>query len=165
MSDRTRTYSWEDPLLGAQAALTMSGLAYMQKLAAGELPSPPIGITMNFRGMEVSKGQATFYAEPAEFHYNPIGVVHGGFHSTLLDSALGCAVHTTLEQGFGYTTLELHVNMVRALTKEVGTVRAVASVIHVGRQMATAEAKLLDAHDKLYAHATTTCLIFEIPKG
>ncbi len=108
---------------------------------------------------EVSEGRVIFTCVPHEWHYNPIGVVHGGLAATLLDSAMGCCVQTMLPMGVGYTTLELSVNYIRAMTLKTGEVRAIAEIIHSGRQTATAQAKILDADSKLYAHGTTTCLI------
>ncbi|MFL6332608.1 MAG: PaaI family thioesterase [Pyrinomonadaceae bacterium] len=157
---RTRTFSWEDPKALAEAAHGLSGLEFLKKVASGELPRPPISALMNFGLAELEKGRAVFTVEPAEYHYNPIGVVHGGLAATLLDSAMGCAVHSVLPAGAGYTTLEIKVNYVRALTAETGGVRCEARVIHVGGRTATAEGKVLDAASKLYAHATTTCIIF-----
>jgi uncharacterized protein (TIGR00369 family) len=100
---------------------------------------------------------------PAEEHYNPIGSVHGGIIATLLDSVMGCAVHSLLPQGRGYTTLEIKVNYLRAVTHATGRITAEGSALHLGRQMATAEARLRDGSDRLYAHATTTCLVFDLP--
>ena len=157
---RTRTVNWEDPRALAEAGRGLSGLAYLRRMIAGELPRPPFGALLDFGLAELEEGRAVFTVEPAEFHYNPIGVVHGGLAATLLDSAMGCAVHSTLPAGAGYTTLELKVNYVRALTAETGEVRCEAEVIHVGGRTATAEGKVLDAGGKLYAHATTTCIIF-----
>ena len=157
---RTRTFTWEDPRSLAEAARGLSGLEFLRKVVSGELPRPPISALMNFGLAELSEGRAVFTVEPAEYHYNPIGVVHGGLAATLLDSAMGCAVHSTLPAGAGYTTLEVKVNFVRALTAETGLVRCEAEVIHVGGRTATAEGKMLDAAGKLYAHATTTCIIF-----
>ena len=157
---RTRTVSWEDPKALAGAARGLTGLEFLRKVASGELPPPPISALMNFGVAEIGEGRAVFTAEPAEYHYNPIGVVHGGLAATLLDSAMGCAVHSTLPAGAGYTTLEVKVNFVRPLTAETGEVRCEAEVIHVGGRTATAEGKVLDAAGKLYAHATTTCIIF-----
>jgi uncharacterized protein (TIGR00369 family) len=157
---RTRTFGWEDPKALAEAARGLTGLEFLRKVASGELPPPPIGALMNFGLAELGEGRAVFTVEPAEYHYNPIGVVHGGLAATLLDSAMGCAVHSTLPAGAGYTTLEIKVNYVRALTAETGKVRCEARVIHVGGRTATAEGKVLDAAGKLYAHATTTCIIF-----
>ena len=157
---RTRTVSWEDPKALAEAARGLTGLEFLQKVVSGELPRPPISALMDFGLAELEEGRAVFTVRPGEYHYNPIGVVHGGLAATLLDSAMGCAVHSTLPAGAGYTTLEIKVNYVRALTAETGEVRCEARVIHVGGRTATAEGKVLDAAGKLYAHATTTCIIF-----
>ena len=159
-SARTRHISWEDPRALAASARGLTGLEYLRKIVAGELPRPPISALMNFGLAEVGEGRAVFSAEPAEYHYNPIGVVHGGLAATLLDSAMGCAVHSLLPAGAGYTTLEIKVNYVRPLTAETGTVRCEARVIHLGGRTATAEGKVVDEGGKLYAHATTTCIIF-----
>jgi len=158
--ERTLTVSWEDPRALAEAGRGLSGLEYLQKIVAGELPRPPISALLNFGLVELSEGHAVFAVEPAEYHYNPIGVVHGGLAATLLDSAMGCAVHSMLPAGAGYTTLELKVNFVRAMTAETGLVRCEAKLIHLGGRTATAEGRIVDADGKLYAHATTTCLIF-----
>lgn len=147
-------------MIGAQVAPTMSGMEYLQAIIRGEIPPPPIARLMDFDLVEIAPGRAVFSVEPAEYHYNPIGVVHGGLASTLLDSALGCAIHTMLPAGTGYTTVELHVNFLRPLTTTTGRVRCEADVLHVGRSMGTAQAKILDAAGKLYGHATTTCMIF-----
>ena len=165
-SERTLTIRWKDPRVFAEAGRGLSGLELLQKVVAGELPRPPIADLMNFDLVEVSDGFAVFTVEPAEYHYNPIGVVHGGLAATLLDSAMGCAVHTTLPPGVVYTTLEVKVNFVRALTMQTGLVRCEAKVIHTGARTATAEARLIDTSGKLYAHGTTTCLVIrEAQKG
>lgn len=156
---RTRTITWHDPIASAAAGRELSGLAYLQAMVRGELPRPPIGILMDFNVAEVEKGRVVFEVEPAEFHYNPIGMVHGGLAATLCDSALGCAVHSTLPVGTGYTTVDLNLTYLRPLTRETGKVRAIAEVLHSGGRIATAQAKLVDAAGKLYATATTTCLI------
>lgn len=158
--ERTLTVSWEDPRALAEAGRNLSGLEYLQKIVAGELPRPPISALMNFGLAELSEGHAAFDVEPAEYHYNPIGVVHGGLAATLLDSAMGCAIHSMLPAGVGYTTLEIKVNFIRAMTAETGRVRCEAKVIHLGGRTATAEGRILDEEGKLYAHGTTTCLIF-----
>jgi uncharacterized protein (TIGR00369 family) len=157
---RTRTVIWEDPRALAKAADGLSGLEYLQKIVSGELPPPPIGALMNFRISELSEGHAVFTVEPAEYHYNPIGVVHGGVAATLLDSAMGCAVHSMLPAGVSYTTLEIKVNYIRPMTVETGLVRCEANIIHVGGRTATAEARIVDEKGKVYAHGTTTCIIF-----
>jgi len=157
---RTRTITWEDPRALAKAAVGLSGMEYLQKIISGELPPPPLAALMNFRIAELSEGHAVFTVEPAEYHYNPIGVVHGGLAATLLDSAMGCAVHSTLPAGAGYTTLEIKVNFVRPISAETGLVRSEANIIHVGGRTAVAEGKILDQQGKLYAHGTTTCIVF-----
>ena len=157
---RTRTITWEDPRSLAEAGKGLSGLEYLQKIAAGELPRPPIGTLMDFGLAELGEGRAVFTVKPAEYHYNPIGVVHGGLAATLLDSAMGCAVHSTLPAGAGYTTLEIKVNYVRAMTAETGLVRCEAQVVYIGGRTATAEGRIVDESGKLYAHGTTTCIIF-----
>lgn len=141
----------------------LSGLQAMQSMLRGELPYPPIARTLDFQLMEVAEGVAVFQGTPGVAHLNPMGTVHGGWFSTLLDSALGCAVHTRMQPGRGYTTAELSVNIVKALTPKVQRVRAEGRVIHCGRQLATAEARLVGADGTLYAHATTTCLVFDMP--
>lgn len=160
MSDaRTRTYTWEDPLGAIEGAAGLSGLEVMQRMASGELARPPIADTLGFRLVAAERGRAVFECEPAEFHYNPIGTVHAGLASTLLDSAMGCAFVTTLEQLVGWTTLELKANFTRPLTADTGLVRCTGSVIHPGRTIVTTEARLEDADGRLYAHGTSTILV------
>jgi uncharacterized protein (TIGR00369 family) len=141
----------------------LSGLAMMQAMLDGRLPFAAIAQTLDFLIVEVGPGRAVFQGTPGPQLLNPLGTVHGGWFATLLDSALGCAVHTMLPPGRGYTTAELGVNMVRALTPKVPRVRAEGRVIHCGRQLATAEARLVGPDGTLYAHATTTCLVFDLP--
>lgn len=141
---------------------SMSGKALFQAMFAGELPSPPIGETLDFIPIHIENGNALFQGRPSQQHYNPLGSVHGGWFCTILDSAVGCAIHSTLPAGKGYTTLEIKVNMIRALTEAIPLVRAEANIIHVGRQTATAEGRIVGPDGKLYAHATTTCLIFDM---
>lgn len=157
---RTRTFTWADPHALAEAGRGLSGMEYLQRIVSGELPRPPISSALDFGLAELAEGRAVFTVEPKEFHYNPIGVVHGGLAATLLDSAMGCAVHSTLPAGAGYTTLELKVNFIRPMTAETGEVRCEAEVIHVGGRTATAEGRIVDSRGRLYAHATTTCIIF-----
>ena len=156
---RTRTFTWEDPIPAAQASRTMSGMDYLHAIASGTVPPPPIAVMLNMWPSEVAEGRVVFTTEPAEYHYNPIGSVHGGVAATLLDSAMGCAVQSLLPAGVGYTTLELKVNYVRPMTRDTGPVRCEGTVIHLGGKVATAEGRITDAGGKLYAHATTTCLI------
>ena len=138
-----------------------TGMAMFEAIFSGELPAPPIGRTLNFLPIHIEPGRAVFQGRPQLQHYNPMGTVHGGWFATLLDSAMGCAVHSTLPAGKGYTTLELKLNIVRPLTEAVPLVRAEGKLVHAGRQIATAEGRLVGPDGKLYAHATTTCMIFE----
>lgn len=140
-----------------------TGLEIMQAMLRGELPYPPIARTLDFTIVEVGPGVAVFQGTPGTAHYNPLGSVHGGWFATLLDSALGCAVHTMMPPGRAYTTAELHVNLVRAITTRVPRVRAEGRVVHCGRQLATAEARLVGPDGTLYAHGSTTCLVFAAP--
>jgi len=140
----------------------MTGLQMMQAMLAGKLPYPPIARTLDFQLLEVDDGRALFQGTPGPVHLNPMGGIHGGWYATLLDSALGCAVHTKMPAGRGYTTAELGVNLVRAIGNKAPRVRAEGKVIHCGRQLATAEARLYGPDGTLYAHATTTCLVFEL---
>ena len=139
-----------------------TGLEVMQAMLRGELPYPPMAKTLAFTIIEVEPGRAVFQGTPGFEHYNPLGSVHGGWFATLLDSALGCAIHTMMPAGRAYTTAELGVNLVRAITTKVPRVRAEGRVIHCGRQLATAEARLLGPDGTLYAHGSTTCLVFEL---
>jgi uncharacterized protein (TIGR00369 family) len=140
-----------------------NGLQIMQAMLAGEIPYPHITDTLDFSLVEVELGKATFQGTPQLKHYNPLGSVHGGWFATMLDSAMGCAVQTMMPAGRGYTTAELSVNIVRAASEKTGPLRAIGSVIHCGRQLATADGRLVGPDGKLYAHATTTCLVFELP--
>jgi uncharacterized protein (TIGR00369 family) len=136
------------------------GLGFLQGIINGTLPQPPISELLGFHLVEAENGRAAFEGMPEFRHYNPIGTVHAGFAATLLDSALGCAICSTLAKGDVWTTLELKLNLVRPLTKNTGPVRAQGRVIHRGRTVATSEGDLKDRAGKLYAHATTTCMIF-----
>lgn len=140
----------------------LSGFDFLTAIANGELPQPPIAELMDFRLTKVDSGKVVFEGTPGPQHYNPIGSVHGGFAATVLDSVMGCGVHSTLPAGTGYTTVELKVNFVRAITLETGRVRAESRVIHQGSRIATAEGQLYGADGKLLAHGTTTCLIFSM---
>jgi uncharacterized protein (TIGR00369 family) len=161
-SSRRRTLVWQDPVATAAAGATMSGLEYMRVIVAAELPPPPIAVTMRLRPIELEEGRVVFEGEPGEEHYNPIGVVHGGYAATLLDSALGCAVHTTLPAGSGYTSLGLEAKFVRPILRDTGRVLCEANVIYRGRRQATAEAKLSAAESgKLLAHGQATLMILE----
>lgn len=157
---RSLTIQWQDPLASAAEGLKLGGLQYMQAVRDGVIPPAPIAVLMNMALDDVAEGRAVFSAEPGEEHYNPIGVVHGGFMATLLDSVAGCAVHTTLAQGEAYTTLTLEVKNLRPLTRDTGRVRAEGTVEYRGRRQATADAKLYaEETGKLLASATSTCMI------
>jgi uncharacterized protein (TIGR00369 family) len=157
---RERTYTWSDPAVSAEAAATTSGLDILRGMMAGQLPRPPVADTLDLHLLEVEAGRVVFAMTAQEWHYNPIGSVHGGVISTLVDSALGCAVHSLLPVGTRYTSLELKVNFVRAVTSRTGQIRCEGTVLSFGRRSATAEAKVTSADGKLLAHATTTCMIF-----
>ncbi len=156
---RTKQVSWEDPHQLAEAARDVSGLEFLRSMIEGRLPRPPIASLLGFTLVDVGEGWAVFEAEVGEEHYNPIGVVHGGLAGLLADSAMGCAVQSTLTAGSGYTTLEYKVNLVRPITAETRLIRCRAEIVHAGRRTGTAEARVTDASGRLLAHATTTCLI------
>lgn len=160
---RSRTYEWEDPAVSASEVGRASGLDFLRAMIDGRLPGPPIGATLGMRLEEVEHGRAVFSLEPGEEHYNPIGSVHGGIYATLLDSAAGCAVQTTLPQGMAYTSLDLTVKFLRPITVDTGKVRAVGTVLNGGRRTALAQAELYDGTDRLLAHATSSCLLFPAP--
>ncbi len=157
MSERVRSYTWSDPIRFDPERV--SGFDYLRAVAAGELPQPPIAATLGIRLAEVTEGAAVFEAEPADFHVNPLGVVHGGLALTLVDSAAGCAVQSALPAGASYTTLETKVNMVRAVLVSTGLLRCFGRIVHLGRTTATAEARVEDTEGKLYAHGTSTLLV------
>ena len=146
----------------AEQVRGLSGLQTMRAMRDGQIPFASIAQTLDFLLVEVDEGRAVFQGAPGAQHLNPMGTVHGGWFATLLDSALGCAVHTLMPPGRAYTTAELSVNIVRALTPKVARVRAIGQVVHCGRQLATAEARLVGPDGTLYAHATTTCLVFDL---
>lgn len=158
--DTARTISWDDPNELGRLARDLSGLEYMRRLIADKL-RVPIGATLGFQLVEVSEGTAVFEAEAGPWAYNPIGSVHGGWYAAVLDAPLGVALHTLLPKGVGYTTLELKVNLVRPVQPDTGVLRAIGRVVHRGRRTAVTEARMEDAAGRLYAHATSTCLILE----
>ena len=160
--DALRARTREPGLADAARAASLSGLAFLQAIVAGEIPDPPITRTLDYYLLEVGPGRAVFQGMPGRAHYNPIATVHGGWHATLLDSAMACAVHTLVEAGRAYTTLEFKIHCVRALTDRTGPVRAEGKVIASGKRTATAEGRLLDADGKLYSHGTSTCLLFDL---
>ena len=160
--ERRRDVRWDDPTVSVEAAGRLAGLPFLEAIRDGRLPSPPVSRLLGFTLADVEPGRAVFECEPSEAQYNPTGSVHGGVISTLLDSALSCAVHSTLAAGTGSTTVEIKVNFVRPVVVGAGQLRAEGRVIHAGSRLATAEARLTDQTGKLYAHAVGTCLIFAV---
>lgn len=160
MTARERTIRWEDPLAAAQAARELSGLDALRAMLAGRLPNPPILETIGFDAVEVEEGRMVFALEPDESLYNPIGSIHGGVAATLLDSAMGCAVHSTLPAGRGYTTIDLHVRYLRPMSTTTGRVLAEGVVTHRGRTLVTAEGRVVvEETGKVIATATTSCVL------
>jgi uncharacterized protein (TIGR00369 family) len=141
----------------------MDGLALLQAMMAGDGPTAPIAHTLDYLLVEVGPGRAVFQGTPGPAFFNPMGGIHGGWYATLLDSALGCAVHTVMPAGRAYTTSQINIHLVRGIGPQVQRVRAEGQVVHAGRQMATAEARLVGPDGTLYAHGTTTCLVFDLP--
>jgi uncharacterized protein (TIGR00369 family) len=160
---RERTYTWQDPAPTLEALLGRPGIEVLLAMGTGELPVPPIMDTMAFEGFSAEVGHVRFTLVPREFHYNPLGTVHGGVIATLLDSAAGCAVHSVLPAGEGYTSVDLVTKYLRPVTSATGEITAEGTVISRGSRTALAEARLTDARGRLLAHATSTCLIFPIP--
>lgn len=156
---------WEDPTQDIAAATQLTGLAYMQALQRREMRPAPIAVLMDFVLDSVADGHAIFKGTPGERHFNPLGTVHGGYAATLLDSALGCAVHTILPQGKAYGTAQLNIHLTRPITPAVGLLIAEARVLHRGSRSATAEGTLKDENGKLYAHGSATCFIFSLSEG
>ena len=143
---------------------SMPGIDFVRAIFEGRLPSPPIMQTVEPFDSTAEPGVVTFQSIPGFRHYNPIGSVHGSYAAALLDSAMGLAVHSMLPAGTGYTTLEFKISFIKGMTKDTGTVRTEGRTLNVGRRTAAAEARITDGKGRLLAHATTTCLVFEIPK-
>jgi uncharacterized protein (TIGR00369 family) len=156
---RQRTFSWADPAAIAADRASMSGPEFFAAITDGQIPHPPVMQALDFHGVCFEEGRATFRLTPREFHYNPLGTVHGGVFATLLDSACGCAVHTMLPVGVFYTSLDLSVKFLRPVTVETGPITAEGTVVHLGRRTALAEGKITDATGKVYAIATSSCLV------
>ncbi|HEY1566914.1 MAG TPA: PaaI family thioesterase [Solirubrobacteraceae bacterium] len=163
MSDnghRTRTFTWQDPMAVAQLGRGHSGMEVLQAVLEGTVGAPPIADLLGMSLVEIGEGRAVFAVEPAEWMYNPIGSVHGGIAATLLDSCMGCAIHTTLPAGVGYATSDLQIRYARGMTVDTGRVIAEGTVVHAGRRLATAEGRLTaEETGKLIAHATTACIL------
>ncbi|WP_433211136.1 PaaI family thioesterase [Dactylosporangium sp. CS-047395] len=159
---RTRTFSWSDPMLNAEQLGRVSGLELLRAISRGELPAPPITHLLGTGRIEAEEGHVRVTLEPREYHYNPLGTVHGGVLATLLDTATGCAVHSTLPAGVGYTTLDLNARFLRPASIASGTLTCEGTVLSKGRRTALAEARITDARGALIAHATSTCMIYDI---
>jgi uncharacterized protein (TIGR00369 family) len=163
MDDRTAPRI-EYGVTPAEVMAWMPGIDFVRAVFAGRLPTPPIMQTIEPFDFTAEPGLVVFHSVPGFRHYNPIGSVHGGYAATLLDSAMGLAVHTMLPAGTGYTTLEFKISFIKGMTRDTGPVRSEGRTLNVGRRTATAEARITDAKGRLLAHATTTCLVFEIPR-
>jgi uncharacterized protein (TIGR00369 family) len=160
VATRTRTFTWQDPAATAAEGLALAGLDYIRAIMDRTLPAPPIAELLGFEIVEAEEGRAVFALEPAEWMYNPIGMVHGGIAATILDSCMGCAVHTTLPAGVGYSTTDLQVRYVRSMSDASGRVLAEGRVVHAGGRTATAEGRLFtESEEKLIAHGSTGCAI------
>jgi uncharacterized protein (TIGR00369 family) len=157
--NRTRTVTWLDPALGIDAGTRLSGIDYLRAMSRGEAPPPPLALLMGFTLDEIEEGHVVMSVMPAEFHYNPMGVAHGGLAATLFDSALGCAVQSMLPPAYAAPTLQLQINYIRPITVTTGKMNCSGNVIHLGKRLATAEGRLTDSGGKLYAHATGTFVI------
>lgn len=162
MEQYSRTIQWYDPTEGTRRGLQMAGLDYMRAILSGDIPPPPVSALIQMSFHDAGEGWITFTYLPDQSHYNPLGTVHGGPIATVLDSALGSAVHTTLPAGTGYPTLEIKVNYVRPITTQTGIMTCEGKVINRGRRVATSEAHLRDNDGKLFAHATSTCILFDL---
>jgi uncharacterized protein (TIGR00369 family) len=159
--ERSRTFTWSDPAINAGHVGRRSGLELLRAMIGGELPPPPVLQMLGVDGFEVEEGRVTVFLTPQEFHYNPLGTVHGGVLATVLDTATGCAVHSVLPAGVGYTSVDLATKFLRPVTVGSGRLRCEGTVLSLGRRTALAEARLTDAAGRLAAHATSTCLILE----
>ena len=160
---RTRTFTWSDPMLNASQVGRSSGLELLRAMGNGDLPRPPIMHLLGTGRLDAQEGRVVVTLEPQEFHYNPLGTVHGGVLATLLDTATGCAVHSTLPAGVGYTTLDLTTRFLRPASIASGLLTCEGTVLSKGRRTALAEARITDAKGALIAHATSTCMLFEVP--
>jgi uncharacterized protein (TIGR00369 family) len=158
---RQRTFSWADPAAIAAAGAGLSGAEFFAAITEGRIPPPPVMQALDFEGVAFSRGRAAFRVRPQEFHYNPLGTVHGGVFATLLDSACGCAVHTMLTAGVFYTSLDLSVKFLRPVTVATGPITAEGTVVHLGRRTALAEGRITDEAGKVYVTATSSCILMQ----
>jgi uncharacterized protein (TIGR00369 family) len=161
--ERRRVVTWSDPKALARAGRGLSGAEHLRAMMTGDLPPPPVMALLGITLRSVEEGLVRMQVRAAEYLYNPIGTVHGGILATILDSVMGCAVHSTLPLGRGYTTLEIKVNYLRAVTEAAGVVTAEGRAVHVGRTTGVADSRLFDEAGRLYATASTTCLVFDVP--
>ncbi|MAX80915.1 MAG: hypothetical protein CL843_12175 [Crocinitomicaceae bacterium] len=161
-TQRTRTYTWDDPLVALEKAKALTGLEYIKQMHAGKIAPPPILDTAGISMFSVKEGDVVFLIHPQEFQYNPIGSVHGGIITTILDSAIGCSLHTVLEKNTAYTTLEIKVNFMRKITHKTPPLHTETTIIHRGRSTALLESKLIDSDQSIYAYASSTCMIFNL---
>jgi len=159
---RTRTVTWQDPALGAEAAASLPGIEWLRAMARGDAPPPPLAMLLGFSLAEIAEGEVTVTCEPAEFHYNPLGVVHGGLAAALFDSALGCAVQSVLPPASAAPTMQLQINYIRPITVATGKLTCTGRVIHTGRRLALAEGRLTDAAGTLHAYATGSFVVRKI---
>ncbi len=161
-NSRKRTHEWANPLEMAEKAKSMSGFDFLNGILKGELPPAPIAETLGFYPLSLEKGKVVFEFEPKEFHYNPIGTVHGGVITTVLDTVMGCSIQSDLPQGLAYTTLELKVNFLKAVTIKSGKLKSTGKIIHIGKTTALVEADLKSESGQVYAHGVSTCMIFNL---
>ena len=161
MPEASQPESSQYGIVPLETVKSLTGLEFLQGLASGKFPAPPISRMMGFALTEIGRGHAVFTCTPSFEHYNPISTVHGGLAGTLLDSTMSCAVQTLLEKGQGYTTIEYHIHLVRGMTDKTGPVRAEGKLVHLGRRIATSEGRIVDANGVLYAHGTATCIILD----
>lgn len=161
--ERARTFEWDDPTRTAASVGRLTGLEFLRAISRGDLPVPPVTRMLGMGAITAEEGRVVAELQPAEYHYNPLGTVHGGVLATLLDTATGCAVHSTLPAGYGYTSIDLSTKFLRPVTVASGLLRCVGTVLSRGRRTALAEAKLTDAQGRLVATAQSSCLLFEVP--
>jgi uncharacterized protein (TIGR00369 family) len=163
LAERSRTFSWADPAVSLERVAGRGGLEVLRAMIAGELPEPPIMRTLGIERLEADEGHVTVLMTAREYHYNPLGTVHGGVLATLLDTAAACAVHSTLPAGVAYTSLDLTTKFLRPVTTRSGMLRCEGTVLSRGRRTALAEARLTDASGQFVAYATSSCMLFEVP--
>jgi len=162
--ERIRTYSWENPEEIAEKAMNLSGYDFLKAMFEDKVAVPPILQTLNFTISEFNKGNIVFEFTPQEYHYNPIGSVHGGVITTILDSAIGCSLHSILPKNTAYTTLEIKLDFLKKITEKTGVLKTNTKIIHSGKSTAFVESDLIDESGNTYAHAVSTCMVFNLKK-